>query len=80
MRIANDALRCEIIDVLDQTQRLAPLVLNTVIAEIAQVLTDDRLFTAHQTKGVFQICAQTEYGRYILKPRWQRQCIRHVAP
>ncbi|MNI81155.1 hypothetical protein D3C73_1377450 [compost metagenome] len=57
MRVADDTLRGKIINVLDQMQRIAPLMLNAVIAQIAQMLTNHRLFPPDQTESIFQISA-----------------------
>ncbi len=76
----HDTLRRKVINVLDQAQRITPLLLNAVIAEIAQMLANNRLFTTHQAEGIFQICAQTKHRRHVVKSWRQRHRIRHVTP
>ncbi len=51
--IMHDTLWRKVINILDQAQRITPLLLDAVIAEIAQMLTDNRLFATHQTEGIF---------------------------
>ncbi len=49
----HDTLWRKVINVLDQAQRITPLLLDAVIAEITQMLTDNRLFATYQTEGIF---------------------------
>ena len=44
------------------------------------MLTQHRLFTAHQAEGIFQIRAETQHRRNIFKARRQSQRIRHIPP
>lgn len=69
MRIADDTLRGKIINVLDQMQRIAPLMLNAVIAQIAQMLTNHRLFPRIRQNVFFRSAPKHSIGGTSRKPR-----------
>ena len=69
MRIADHQAGVKAINRLHQTPRLMPLLFYALIAEVAEVLTQYRLLSACQTKGIFHIGAEAQQRRHVVKPR-----------
>ena len=79
MGVGNHPLRRKSVDLLHQAQRLPPLRLNALLVEIAKMLAEHRFVAAQQAERIFHIRAEGQQGRRIVKPRRQRQRVRHVA-
>ncbi len=80
MGIGHHPLRDKLPEILQRVQGLLPLAQRVVIPQIAQMLAQDRLPTAHQAEGVFQIRPKTQQRRHSVKTGRQWQRIRDKAP
>ncbi len=67
MGIAHQPLWLKGVDLLHQRQCRPPLGLDTVVTEIAKVLAQHRLVTAHQTEGILHVGTGRQNGGKMAK-------------